>query len=221
MSGVLAILGAVLLLGVTLRVGTAILVVTGLARDVARFQVRSAFFGVGFTTTEAEAVVNHPVRRRVIQTLMLLGAVGITGVIGSAAVTLARNEGSVLAPIVTLAVGLLALWWLTSWQALDRLIARLFERMLRRFTDLDTHDYHALLRLSTDYVIRQVALAPDSPLDGRSLGDVLPEMSGVVLLGIERADGTYVGAPSTDAVLHGGDTVTVYGHDAVLQALRR
>jgi hypothetical protein len=221
MSGVLAILGAVLVLGLTLRVGTAILVVTGLSRDIARFQVRSAFFGVGFTTSEAEAVINHPIRRRVIQTLMLFGAVGITGVIGSAAVTLARNEGSVLVPILTLAAGLAVLWRLTSWPALDRLIARLFERLLRRWTDLDTHDYHALLRLSSDYVIRQVALAPDGVLDGRTLGEVLPEVSGVVLLGIERADGGYIGAPPPDAVLHGGDTVTVYGRDEVLSALRR
>lgn len=34
------------------------LTLTGLSSDIARFQARSAFTGVGFTTKEAEKVVN-------------------------------------------------------------------------------------------------------------------------------------------------------------------
>ena len=82
MIAVLAILGAVVVLALILRVGTAALVVSGVSRDIARFQVRSAFFGVGYTTAEAEMIVNHPFRRRMVQWLMLMGAIGITGVIG-------------------------------------------------------------------------------------------------------------------------------------------
>jgi len=33
---------------------------TGLSRESARFQARSALTGGGFTTTESEAVVRHP-----------------------------------------------------------------------------------------------------------------------------------------------------------------
>jgi hypothetical protein len=220
MAGILAILGAVLLLGIILRVGTAALVVTGLSRDVARFQVRSAFFGVGFTTTEAEMVVNHPARRRVVQALMLLGAIGITGVIGSAVLTLARNEGSLLMPLVTLAVGLVGLWALAMWAPLDRFLIGLFEGLLRRWTDLDTHDYTALLRLSSEYAIQQFTLEPNGPLDGHSLVELQPRAAGLVLLGIERADGgEYLGAPAPDTVLHGGDTVTIYGRNEVLATL--
>lgn len=219
MSGVVAILGAVFLLGLTLRIGTAMLSVTGLARDVARFQVRSAFFGVGYTTAEAETVVNHPVRRRIVQTLMLLGSVGITGVIGSAAVTLARNEGSVLVPIATLAVGLALLWALATWRPLDRGLTRLLERLLRRWTDLETHDYHSLLRISADYAVQQVTVAVDGRLDGRTVDDAQHAVGGLVLLGVERIDGSYVGAPRPETVLHGGDTLTVYGHNDVLSGL--
>jgi hypothetical protein len=58
------------------RVATVALALTGLSREAARFQARSALSGTGFTTSEAEAVVNHPVRRRVVMSLMLLGAPG-------------------------------------------------------------------------------------------------------------------------------------------------
>ena len=59
------------------RVGTVALTLTGMSREAARFQARSAFFGVGFTTGEAEAVVGHPVRRRIIMWLILLGNAGV------------------------------------------------------------------------------------------------------------------------------------------------
>jgi Trk-type K+ transport system membrane component len=38
------------------RVATMALMLTGLSRESARFQSRSAFTGVGFTTTEAESL---------------------------------------------------------------------------------------------------------------------------------------------------------------------
>lgn len=65
------------------RIATVALTLTGLSRESARFQARSAFTGVGFATHEAENVVNHPVRRRILMLLMLLGNAGIVTVIAS------------------------------------------------------------------------------------------------------------------------------------------
>lgn len=55
------------------RIATVALAHTGLSRESAKFQARSAFTGVGFTTNESEKVVNHPIRRRILLLLMLLG----------------------------------------------------------------------------------------------------------------------------------------------------
>ena len=221
MTGVLVILAAVAVLAMILRVGTAALVVSGLSREVARFQVRSAFFGVGFTTSEAEVIVNHPFRRKLVQALMLLGAVGITSVIGSGVLTFARSDNdSVLLPILVLAGGLAVLWALASWKPLDHVLTRFFERVLRRYTTIDTQDYQALLRLSGEYTIRRFQLRPDGVLVGRSIAELLPEGRRVVLLGIERADGTYLGAPPLETVLQADDMVTVYGRDEVLEGFR-
>jgi hypothetical protein len=218
-TAVWAILGAVVVLALILRVGTAALIVSGVSRDVAAFQVRSAFFGVGFTTNEAEMIVNHPFRRRLIQMLMLAGSIGITGLIGSAVVTLARTDGSVLLPIIVLCAGLLLLWALTTWRPVDRFVVRFFERLLRRWTDLETHDYAALLRLSADYEIRQFTVHDGGVFDGRSLQDLVPRAHRVVLLSVERRDGTYLGAPTLDTTLQGGDILTVYGRSETLQTM--
>jgi len=45
--------------------GSVSLEATGMERDRARFQALSALTGTGFTTQEAESIVNHPKRRRI------------------------------------------------------------------------------------------------------------------------------------------------------------
>src|SRR5919202_5031770 len=75
------------------RVGTVALSLTGLSTESARFQARSAFFGVGFTTAEAESVVNHPVRRRIVLWLILLGNAGVISVIATLMLSFGGDAG--------------------------------------------------------------------------------------------------------------------------------
>jgi hypothetical protein len=70
------------------RVASIALTHTGLSRESSKFQARSAFTGVGFTTTESEKVVNHPVRRRILLLLMILGNAGIN------VLAISRQDGS-------------------------------------------------------------------------------------------------------------------------------
>lgn len=60
------------------RIATIMLTHTGLSQETARFQARSAISGTGFSTAEAERVVRHPMRRRIVMVLMLLGNAGIS-----------------------------------------------------------------------------------------------------------------------------------------------
>ena len=71
MLGIVGVIAFLTVLGLSLfitRLATIALTYTGLSREAARFQARSAFTGTGFTTSEAERVVDHPVRRRIIMT---------------------------------------------------------------------------------------------------------------------------------------------------------
>ena len=82
------------------RIASIALTFTGLSRDAARFQSRSAFSGSGFTTSESELVVGHPVRRRIIMLLMLLGNAGIITIIATLLASFVRlDQESMLAEI--------------------------------------------------------------------------------------------------------------------------
>jgi hypothetical protein len=65
------------------RMAAMALALTGMSGEAARFQARSAFTGVGFTTREAEEIVWHPVRRRIVMLLMLLGNLGVGAVVAT------------------------------------------------------------------------------------------------------------------------------------------
>lgn len=68
----------ILLLSLSIvRIAAIMLQLTGLSADTARFQARSAFTGTGFTTRESEMIIGHPVRRRIIMGLMLIGNLGL------------------------------------------------------------------------------------------------------------------------------------------------
>lgn len=56
------------------RIASVALRLTGLDETTAKFQALSAVSGTGFTTKESEAIVNYPVRRKIITLLMIIGA---------------------------------------------------------------------------------------------------------------------------------------------------
>src|SRR3954469_4945869 len=96
MISLILVFAVILLSLLIIRVATVVLGLTGMSQESARFQARSAFTGVGFTTTEAESVVEHPVRRRVVMALMLLGSAGVVGTLASLVVSFggtSRGQG--------------------------------------------------------------------------------------------------------------------------------
>lgn len=202
------------------RVATVMLTLTGLSRESARFQARSALSGVGFTTSEAEAVVNHPVRRRIVMALMLLGSAGVITVIGAlflsfANADFAERERRLLILIVALAA--LLLLARSAW--FDRRFATLVGLALNRWTDIEARDYAALLRFADRYAVMEIAIGADSWLAGKTLSEMSLRHEGVVVLGVSRADGRYVGVPSFETRIEAGDTAIAYGASDRLREL--
>ena len=223
MVAVLTVLLIVTLSLVVTRVATAALTLTGLSRESARFQARSALTTTGFTTVESERIVRHPVRRRVIMTLMLMGQAGIVTVIASLALSFAApgNVGDTIARLAILLVGMLVLYALARSQRFDRLLQPLIRRLLRRFTDLDVRDYASLLHIHGEFAVSELAVEEDDWLAGRLLQEVRPADEGLLILGVQRDATTYLGAPTGATRIRAGDTLIVYGPTHRLSELDR
>src|ERR671932_1767602 len=102
---IVAVFAVVLASLLITRVGAVALMLTGMSRESSRFQARSAFFGVGFTTAEAEAVVTHPVRRRIIAWLILLGNAGVISVLGTLIISFGGDRQDALRRALILGAG--------------------------------------------------------------------------------------------------------------------
>ncbi|MCB0064384.1 MAG: TrkA C-terminal domain-containing protein [Caldilineaceae bacterium] len=205
------------------RVATIALAHTGLSRESARFQARSAFTGTGFATHEAEKVVNHPVRRRIILLLMLLGNAGIVSAASTLILTFVTlNQGVHLAlKVVLLMTGLTSLWMLGNSEWADRQLSKVVSRALQHFTDIDVRDYASLMHFSDDYRIVEIQINPGDWLADRHLRELRLRNEGVVVLGIVRRDGTYIGAPVGQTKLLAHDTLIAYGRINILESLDR
>lgn len=203
------------------RVATIALAATGLSRESARFQARSAFSGAGFTTSESESVVGHPVRRRIIMWLMLAGNAGIVAVVASLVLTAVEAEDELAALVrttgIVLGIGIVWLAFQSSW--VDRLISYLTLAGLRRWTDLEAHDYASLLHVGGDFVVTEARVGPHDWLADRSLGELKLRHEGVIVPGVERRDGTYLGVPVADTMIRPRDVVILYSRRGTLRAL--
>lgn len=202
------------------RLGTTALTLTGLAAHTAEFQAYSAFFGVGFTTRESEQVVNHPIRRRIVQHLILAGHIGLTSVIVPLVVTFVNiktmREGMTQLGLIIAALGLL--WFVIRTSFVEKLIERSIRFALRR-TGALTHalDHEVLLRLNAGHTVSEIVLEPGHPFIGHKLGDARLAERGIVVLGVARNDGTYVAAPRNEMVCQPSDVLTVYGREDEVQ----
>jgi hypothetical protein len=219
MVALLSVIAVVLLSMLVNRFATIVLSLTGMSREEARFQARAAMSGVGLTTRTPEDIVGHPVRRRVVFWLMIVGSAGIVTAVAS--LVLSFRGGSADARLVRAGVlvgALLLLWSLLRAGPVDRGLSRAIAWLLRR-RGYAGRDFTSLLELAGDYAVAELQVRDGDWVAERSLGQLRLRDEGIVVMGIRRAGGDYEGAPGADTVLHADDTLVIYGREAQISEL--
>ncbi len=193
---------------------------TGLDRDVARFQARSAFTGAGFTTGESEHVVRPLARRRIVMWLMLAGNIGFVSATSTLLLSLVdiRSSTTIWAMAGLLFGGLVLVCLLETNKTVDRLMCGFFGRVLRRTFEKESAP-RALLEVDDGFWVSEVLVRAGGWLDGLSLESAALESEGLQVLGL-RVDGeSYLGEAASDNLLQAGDRLTVYGLGERIAAL--
>lgn len=221
MLALISLLIAVALSMLITRIAAEALAMTGISRDIAKFQSLSAFTGVGFTTSESEHIVNHPVRRRIVTIVIRLGSIGIVTVISSLMLTFVNTESNQerIIRLVYLFGGLGILWLLGTSTWVNQHLNKLIQKALDKYTELHVHDYEYLLGVKGGYRIAEIHVQPQSWLAGKSLAESNVSAEGALILGIHRPNGNFVGAPQGDTFVLPGDKLIVYGHSDVITDL--
>lgn len=202
------------------RTAAVMLELTGMSRDSARFQSRAAYCGVGYSSRESEGIMEHPVRRRIISTLMLMGNAGTATVVATLVLSF-RGVEHWVGKLVILIVGLSAIYLISNSRWVDEQLRRFVQWALTKYTSLDLNDYTALLHLAKGYSILEVEVQQGDWLSGNDLKTLALPKEGVLVLGVRRRSGDYVGAPTATTKVEAGDSLTLYGKLDRLEELNR
>lgn len=222
MVAVTSVFIVVLISLIVTRVATVTLIVTGLSRETARFQARSALSGVGFTTSEAETMLSHPVRRRVVMFLMLFGSAGIVTVVASLIISFTNTSGGrdALWRSLVLVGGLAVVLLIARSTWVDRQLTRAIAACITRYTSIEARDYAALLNLSNGFTVAELQVEPTDWVARRTLDELRLHDEGILVLGLQRGmTDAYVGVPIDETPVLPGDTMVVYGRAAHIAEL--
>lgn len=205
------------------RLATKALTLTGLSKDVAAFQARSVTTGTGFTTEEAESLVQHPARRRIVMLLMIIQNAGLVTVISTFILSFVNtgSSGIALQRIAILVSGVALLIFLSRNKWVDRQVEKIIDWLLDEYTQLKVIDYHNLLNLHKDYTISRFTVEEDSWLTGNELQELDLPSEGIMILCIEYTDGSVTCATKGDDKLSAGDKISVYGKESSLKELQK
>ena len=201
------------------RAGAIALMMTGMDQQKARFQALSAFSRAGFTTREAEAVVNNPKRRRIVTLLIILGNAGLVAVIVTATSSITTSEGYNLPITVAVIIaGALVLYLLTSRSRFAGWWDSFIERRLVKSQVLEEGATEDLLHFMEGYGIIKVIVTSESPFIGSSFSDIGQLEENLQVLGIERGK-DWIPFPKANDTIQDDDKLIVYGHINVLKSM--
>jgi hypothetical protein len=203
---------AILVSFIIVRIGGFALQLTGIEPDVARFQALSAFSGTGFTTREAERVVGHKIRRRIVTILIVLGNAGTVTVIATLVASFTQVSGYMwfFIRLAIIVGGIFVLYQLiirsdVGQRFLDWLQRPVMNRILR-----ESPTAEEIFHIEKDWAISLVMIKGSSKSIGLSVADITAE-GGIEILGINRA-GAYLTRPDREEKIAEGDRLLVYAN---------
>lgn len=149
---------------VVVRIASVALRLTGLSDDVARFQSLSALTGTGFTTHEAEMIVNYPLRRKILASLMVFGNLGLVSVAATLIVTFVgvdQNQTSVMSQVMMILAAIVFTVVMATNSTIDRLLCGFIGRILNATTSLGERRYHLTLQIDEGVFVAEHVLTGD------------------------------------------------------------
>lgn len=203
------------------KIAAMALIHTGLSTESAKFQARSAYTGTGLSTAETESIMNHPVRRKIVYHLMLVGNAGIVTVMSSLILTfvLPETNASKLYGLLIIIVGMLVLFLAVRSKWVDKGLSRIITKLLKKYTNIEIHDFAAVLHLKDDYTIIEAKVDHDGWMGNRTLEKLNLREEGITILGVDRKGVGYFGSPSGAFKILPDDVVTIYGKSEGIKSI--
>jgi K+/H+ antiporter YhaU regulatory subunit KhtT len=152
---------------------------------------------------------------------MLLGNAGIVTAMSSLILSFMEMRQTEAVPykITLMICGLVLLWVIASSNWIDRKLSNVISFFLKRYTKMDVKDYSAMLHLAGEYIITELQVEPEDWLADRDLNELKLINEGLIILGITRNNGSYIGAPHGNTLIKPWDTLIIYGRASAVEEI--
>lgn len=185
---------------------------TGLDIDKARFQVISIITNTGFTTIESELISQHPTRRKIAQTLMLLSFVGYAALIGLV-VNIVQSKYEIIYILLAVITVVLGVLFILRNKPLIYKLEKTIEKFLikKMAKDKKYRTVDEVLKLNDEFGVAEFMVEDGSNLEGITLKESDLTDKYIQVLNVDRGS-HIIHFPKRDLIFKVGDKVTVYGN---------
>ncbi|MCL5036226.1 MAG: TrkA C-terminal domain-containing protein [Chloroflexi bacterium] len=199
---------------IVVRIGAIALRITGLEWNAARFEALSAFSRTGFTTSEAEKVIDSPLRRRIIIWLIVLGNAGLVTVIITMVQTLhfRIKDDLIVQGIYFIVIIIIfgTFYRLLAHEVTSNRLDAYIERQLRRYAVFKKLDWRQIFHQQEGFGIVSVTLTDKNPLCGRTAMNSGLESFNIIIVAIQRP-AKFIPTPGSTEIIRPGDMLICYG----------
>jgi hypothetical protein len=218
MNDFILLIAIILFTIVAAEFATIVFHLTGLDRKTSLFQAISALTGTGFTTKQSETIMAHPLRRKVIITLMLIGRGGGIIVIAS----LISKVGKDLLSVQVLSIFLIFIIAIYILRKLNiaQLFSKLIEKGIIKIKLVEKSSFDQILELAKNYGIAEIYVTQDTRWVDKRIQDLDFRKNDILIIAIKREE-KILPTPKASTRLENNDILTCYGKLSSMKQLSR
>jgi hypothetical protein len=197
-----------------IEINTILFSVTGIKRQVARFQVISLMTGTGFTTGESEVILGHPFRRRLGIFLILFGAFSFAVIISSLSNILSND---VLTPkVLYIEAGLIFLFFLLKLPFFQKVLSDKFKEKSEETFEIDELPVSQILLTDEADCLLEIKIDEKSSYIRKSVNECIHKEEDILVLFLMRGE-LRIRNKLNDCKIQAGDRLLVYGNKQVIE----
>lgn len=174
------------IIALVIEIGVILFHMTGLEKEIARYQVISMLTGTRFTTQESALIIDHTIRRRISSGLILFGYFSLAVIISSIA-TILSNDLRIELLLIIIGILFVFLLIFKNKSVFIRLEDR-FEHEMDTEYNLEDWPMKTALALDEEKMVAIIQIKHGSDYIGQKGRTLVEESLDVVLLIIRRGD---------------------------------
>jgi hypothetical protein len=201
------------LIFLVLEIAVTLLIISGLDKEVARFQAVSMLTATGFTTKESELIARHPIRRKIAIFLILFGVFSLAVMIASISTILTKDLRIVQLIIITCLFGIVL--FVVKTKSFNSKMSGEFHHKLKKEYELHELPFQEILYLNEGDLFTSVKIDEESPYVNRKVEEVFIADKDILLLFVRRGE-EKIRRERMKLVIQAKDELYVYGSNAVI-----